>query len=71
MRTAAHLEKLWKLDGNSIRKFLIIWLKFNFGTDLEFFRKREGNSFDMFCNRMTPFGMILETVSYSFAEFRN
>ena len=32
VRTAKHLEKLWKLDGNHIRKFLGIWMEFNFGT---------------------------------------
>ena len=45
MRTAKHLEKLWKLDGNYIRKFLRIWLEFNFGPVLEFLRKRKRNSF--------------------------
>ena len=30
MRTAKHLEKLWKLDGNYITQFLGIWLEFNF-----------------------------------------
>ena len=62
MRTAKHFEKLWKLDGNFIRKFLGIWLDFNFGTVLEFLRKRKGNSFEIFWNRMVPFGIILETV---------
>ena len=62
MGIATHLEKLWKLYGNYIWKFLGIRLEFNFGTGLEFLRKREGNSFEIFWNRMEPFGMILETV---------
>ena len=66
MRTAKHLEKLWKPNGNYIRKFIGIKLEFNFGTVLEFLWKREGNSFEIFCNRMEPFGMILETIWYSF-----
>ena len=37
MRAATHLEKLWKLDGNYIRKFLGIRLEFNFGTVWSFF----------------------------------
>ena len=41
MRTATQLEKLWKLDGNYIRKFLGIRLEFNFGTVLDFLRKHE------------------------------
>ena len=65
-RTVTHLEKLWKLDGNYIGKFLGIRLEFNFGTVLEFLRKREGNFSEIFWNRMEPFGMILETVWYSF-----
>ena len=52
MRTATHLEKLWKLEGNYIRKFLGIRFEFNFRTVLEFLRKREGNSFEIFWNRM-------------------
>ena len=66
MRTATRLEKLWKLDGNYIRKFLGIRLEFNFGTVLEFLRKHERNSFEIFWNRIMPYGMILETVWYSF-----
>ena len=66
MRTATHFEKLWKLDGNYIRKFLGISLEFNFGKILEFIRKLKGNSFEIFWNRMEPLGIILETVWYSF-----
>ena len=66
MRTATHLEKLWKLDGNYIRKFSGIRLEFIFGTVLEFLREHEGKSFEIFWNRIKPFGMILETVWYSF-----
>ena len=66
MRTAKHLEKLWKLDGNYIRKFLGIRLEFNFGTVLEFLWKHEQNSFEIFWNRIKSFGMTLETVWYSF-----
>ena len=66
MRAATHLEKLWKLDGNYIKKVLGIRLEFNFETVLEFLRKRERNSFEIFWNRIKPFGMILETVWYSF-----
>ena len=66
MRTATHLEKLWKLDGNYVRKFLGIRLKFNFGTVLEFLRKYERNSFEIFWNRIKPIRMILEPVWYSF-----
>ena len=50
MRTATHLEKLWKLDGNYIGKFLGIRLEFNFGTVLEFLQKHERNSFEIFWN---------------------
>ena len=66
MRTAKRLEKLWKHDENYIRQFLGIWLELNFGTVLEFLRKRKGNCFEIFWNRMEPFGIILETVWYSF-----
>ena len=66
MRTAKRLEKFWKHDESYIRQFLGIWLEFNFGTVLEFLRKRKGNSFEIFWNRMEPFGIILETVWYSF-----
>ena len=66
MRTATHLEKLWKLDGNYIRKFLGIRLEFNFGTVLQFLRKHNRNSFEIFWNRIKPFRMILGTVCYSF-----
>ena len=75
-RNAKRLEKLWKYDGNYIRQFLGIWLEFNFGTVLQFLRKRKGNffeifsnrmkPFEIFSNRMEPFGIILETVWYSF-----
>ena len=66
MRTATHLEKLWKLDRNYIRNFLGIRLEFNFGTVLQFLRKHERNSFEIFWNRIKPFRMILGTVCYSF-----
>ena len=66
MRTAKRLEKLWKLDGNYIRQFLGIWLEFNFGTVLEFLRKRKGNSFEILWKRTELFGIILEIVWYSF-----
>ena len=42
MRTAKHLEKLWKLDGNYIRKCLGIRLEFTFGIVLEFLLKYFG-----------------------------
>ena len=57
-----HILKLLKLDGNYIGKFLGIRLELNFGTVLEFLRKHERNSFEIFWNRIKLFGMILEKV---------
>ena len=70
-RTATHLERLQKRDVNYFRKFLGIRLEFNFGTVLEFLRKREGDSFEIFWNRAVPFGLIFELYGILLAEFRN